>query len=180
MDWEDVGDQEQSGQRMLPSGQDWSTTKQSRRHNTAKNGGPSHPTLVKRKEPNDYDDDEIKENDEVDQIKCINSAQSAGPDLITPTMLKDAGNRIVASLTQLFQCPFIILFCLLYGKQAVLFLYLWINLLQTILPAWVTVKLFCKNSGQTIFKNIFHYLKDNMLLLPNNQDLFPMTLLYIH
>ena len=33
--------------------------KQSRRHNSGKSGGPSHPTLVKRTEPDDDDDDGI-------------------------------------------------------------------------------------------------------------------------
>ena len=56
---EDVEDLEQSGQQTSPSGQDWNTTKQSGRHNTAKNGGPLHPTLGKRSEhDDDYDDDD--------------------------------------------------------------------------------------------------------------------------
>ena len=54
---EDAKDLERSGQQTSLNGQDWSTTKQSDRHNTAKNGGPLHPTLGKRTEHDDDDDD---------------------------------------------------------------------------------------------------------------------------
>ena len=47
---------EQNGQQTSPNGQDWSTTKQSDRHNTTKNGGPLHSTLGKRTEHDDDDD----------------------------------------------------------------------------------------------------------------------------
>ena len=50
-------DLEQSGQQTSPSEQDWSTTNQSGRDNSAKNGGPLHPTLRKRTEHDDDDDD---------------------------------------------------------------------------------------------------------------------------
>ena len=53
---EDAEDLEWSGQQTSLNGQDWSTTKQSDRHNTAKNGGPLHPTLGKRTEHDDDDD----------------------------------------------------------------------------------------------------------------------------
>ena len=56
------------------SGRDWSTTKQSGWHNTAKNGGPLHPTLGKRTErDNDDDDDDDDDNDDVCMasfVKC--------------------------------------------------------------------------------------------------------------
>ena len=54
--WEDAEDLEQSGQQTSPNGQDWSTTKHSERHNTAKNGGLLHPTLGKSIEHDDDDD----------------------------------------------------------------------------------------------------------------------------
>ena len=59
---EDAEDLERSGQQTSLNGQDWSTTKQSDRHNTAKNGGPLHPTLGKRTEHDD-DDDQQKMQD---------------------------------------------------------------------------------------------------------------------
>ena len=54
----DVEDLEQSGQQISLSGLDWSTTKQSDRHNTTKNVRPLHPTLGKRTEHDDDDDDD--------------------------------------------------------------------------------------------------------------------------
>ena len=60
---EDAEDLERNGQQTSPNGQDWSTTKQSDRHNTAKNGGPLHPTLGKRTEHDDDDDD--------DRLQCF-------------------------------------------------------------------------------------------------------------
>ena len=53
----DGEDLERSGQQTSLNGQDWSTTKQSDRHNTAKNGGQLHPTLGKRTEHDDDDDE---------------------------------------------------------------------------------------------------------------------------
>ena len=46
---------ERSGQQTSLNRQDWSTTKQSDKHNNAKNGGPLHPTLGKRTEHDDDD-----------------------------------------------------------------------------------------------------------------------------
>ena len=56
MEQEAGEDQEHRGQPTSSPGVDCNTTKQSDWLKTEKDGGPLHPTLAKRTEPNDDDD----------------------------------------------------------------------------------------------------------------------------
>ena len=52
--------------------------------------------------PNIFNNIVLTQKEVSDLIKCIKTNKASGPDLVTPTMLKQAGDSIVPSLTKLF------------------------------------------------------------------------------
>jgi len=117
----------------------------------------------------------VREQEVLDLLKCIDTSKATGPDEISPKLLHEAGNTIVPSLTKMFNL------CLSSCKVPQMWKFA--NVLplhkkgdRASINNYRPVSLLSCTSKlleRIIFKNVYNYIRDSSILTPHQSGFQP-------